>query len=182
MSSSLPRRSVRTNPNPSTKKGVKPPMVVNNPSAQPIPGDCRKTAERVVAQYDVALALAAEALERRVQTVFLVGCGGSLSAMYGAQYFIESSLGSLATSLLTSSEFTCRRPPRLSHDSLVVLGSRSGETPETIEAARQAREAGALIATITFPLTVVWRAWPRLRSPMTLSTAQPTPRMCWQDR
>ena len=46
-------------------------------------------------------ALAAEALERRVQTVFLVGCGGLLSAMYGAQYFIESRLGSLATSLLT---------------------------------------------------------------------------------
>jgi fructoselysine 6-phosphate deglycase len=124
-------------------------MVVNNPSAQPIPGDCRETAERVVAQYDGALALATNALERGVRTVFLVGCGGSLSAMYSAQYLIESRIGSLTTSLLTSSEFTCRRPPSLSRDSLVVLGSHSGETPETIEAARQAQEAGALIATIT---------------------------------
>jgi fructoselysine 6-phosphate deglycase len=124
-------------------------MVVNNVPAQSIPSDCRETAERCLGQFNAALALADAAVGRGVRSVFFVGCGGSLSAMYSAQFLIESCVGSVGTSLLSSGEFVCRRPAGLSADSLVVLGSHSGETPETIEAARLALDAGALVATVT---------------------------------
>jgi fructoselysine-6-phosphate deglycase len=87
---------------------------------------------------------------RGVREVFLVGCGGSLCSAQVAQFVLEQKAAGLSVFQLTSHEFTLRRPARLGPGSLVVLGSHSGTTAETVEAGRLARAAGVrAIAAIT---------------------------------
>jgi fructoselysine 6-phosphate deglycase len=94
--------------------------------------------------------LAGAAVAKGVREVFLVGCGGSLCSAQVAQVVLEQRAAELSVFQLTSHEFTLRRPARLGERSLVVLGSHSGTTPETVEAGRLARAAGVrAIAAIT---------------------------------
>jgi fructoselysine 6-phosphate deglycase len=85
-----------------------------------------------------------------VRDVFLVGCGGSLCSAFAAQYVLETQAPGLSVFQLTSHEFLLRRPARLDESSLVLLGSHTGTTAETVDAARMARAAGVrAIAAVT---------------------------------
>ncbi|MCX6371119.1 MAG: SIS domain-containing protein [Solirubrobacterales bacterium] len=89
-----------------------------------------------------ALALAAEARERGIKTVFFTGSGGSWSAMYSGKYFADR-FTTLTTDAQLSYELIWRNPQRLGPDSLVFAASYSGETEDTVAALRFAKEAGA---------------------------------------
>lgn len=89
-----------------------------------------------------ALALAAEARERGIKTVFFTGSGGSWSAMYSGKYFADR-FTTLTSDAQLSYELIWRNPQRLGPDSLVFAASYSGETEDTVAALRFAKEAGA---------------------------------------
>lgn len=85
-----------------------------------------------------------------LRNVFFVACGGSFALMIPAQYMLQSTTGVVEAHALNSREFTSRDPKSLGSNSLVILCSHSGNTPETVEAARFARERGAATIAFTF--------------------------------
>lgn len=97
------------------------------------------------------LANAVEAVRGRaeIKNVFLVACGGSYALMLPLQHILQSGTGAYEAHALNSREFTTRAPQTLGENSVVILCSHSGNTPETVEAARFARERGALTIAYT---------------------------------
>ena len=92
-------------------------------------------------------ALAGEGVQ--VSEVFLVACGGSLVDLYPARVFLESESCKLRTGFYTSNEFVHAVPKVLGKRSVVILCSHSGDTPETVEAAKVSKAAGSLTVTLT---------------------------------
>jgi len=80
---------------------------------------------------------------RRIDHVFFVACGGSLSVMYPAKFLLDQHSASLPSDCLNSDEFVCRDPRTLTANSLVILCSMTGTTKETLRAAEHARSKGA---------------------------------------
>ncbi len=85
--------------------------------------------------------------EKNAQKYFFVACGGSMSTLQAAQYIFEKEL-TAPSFTYTSKEFIVRNPKCFDKDSVVILCSHSGKTPETAQAAKFARDRGAL--TIAF--------------------------------
>ena len=95
-------------------------------------------------------ALAARAAGGRpIAEVFLVACGGSLVDLYPARFFLASESRRLRTDLYTSNEFVHAVPKVLGDQSIVIICSHGGETPESVEATRIAQAKGSLTVTLT---------------------------------
>ncbi|WP_238457375.1 SIS domain-containing protein [Alkalihalophilus pseudofirmus] len=85
---------------------------------------------------------------KNIQNVYFVACGGSMASLSFGEYFISKE--TLVPSFVyTSNEFIHRDPKVLGENSLVILRSHSGTTPETVKAASFAREKGALTVAIS---------------------------------
>lgn len=83
------------------------------------------------------------ATKEGISEVYLVACGGSLVDMYPTKYFLENEAQKVVTGLFTANEFVHATPKRLNKDSLVIVCSHGGNTPESVEAAKVAKEHGA---------------------------------------
>lgn len=83
------------------------------------------------------------AKERNFKNIYFVACGGSLAYMYNQQYVFDVET-TIPTFVLNSGEFIHRSPKALGSNSLVVLCSHSGNTPETLDACAFANQSGAL--------------------------------------
>lgn len=94
-------------------------------------------------------ALDAAKARDNVTDMFFVACGGSYALMLPCQYAVEKESATIAAQALNAAEFKARAPKRLGKNSVVILCSHSGTTPETVEAARIARAAGALTISLT---------------------------------
>lgn len=89
--------------------------------------------------------------KRKIDKVFFVACGGSLAAFYPAKYFLERESKALVRiGWHPANEFVHDTPKALDQNSLVILCSHQGTTPETVEAGRLAREAGASTVVFTY--------------------------------
>lgn len=88
--------------------------------------------------------------KREINHVFFVGCGGSSSLMYASKYVMDRESKTIDSDLYSSNEFIHRNPKKLTEKALVICCSHFGVTPETVEAARFAREKGALTVSLTF--------------------------------
>jgi len=88
--------------------------------------------------------------EKAIDRVYFVGCGGSSSLMYASKYVLDRESESIDSDLYSSNEFVHRNPRKLNEKSLVITCSHFGKTPETVEAARFAREKGAITVSLTF--------------------------------
>lgn len=86
---------------------------------------------------------------RDIRNVFFVACGGSSALMYPSKYLLDREAKGIVSDLYSSNEFIHRNPVTLGAHSLVVLCSHSGNTPETVEAAKFARSKGALAVSLT---------------------------------
>ncbi|WP_238538296.1 SIS domain-containing protein [Virgibacillus halodenitrificans] len=86
--------------------------------------------------------------EVEVKNIFFVACGGSLAALSIGDYFIDREI-SVPSKAYTSNEFIHSNPKSLGKNSIVILRSHSGTTPETVEAAKFAREKGAVTIAIS---------------------------------
>lgn len=115
---------------------------------KPITEDFKEAVAFALSQNDTARAFVDEVVEAGLRNVFLVGCGGSLTAAYPVQYLLETR-AQFPVFHLNSDEFNHRRPALLGEGSLVLVSSHTGTTKETVAAAHYAREAGARVAALT---------------------------------
>lgn len=118
------------------------------------PGPVAQIPEDVVSSQEHALQLWPQVdnhiagLERDIHEVFLVGAGGSFLAMVPAQYVLDLH-SDVPVHTYNSDEFYYRAPPRVGANSLVVVLSGTGNTPETIRAGQWARGRGAAVVAVT---------------------------------
>lgn len=87
--------------------------------------------------------------KHELKSVAFVGCGASMSELYPAFYFLSRNTKKLNVQLFTANEFNYDQPSWLGEDALVVTCSLGGSTPETVEANKTAKSAGAPVVAIT---------------------------------
>lgn len=88
--------------------------------------------------------------QREIKRVFYVACGGSSALMYPSKYFIDRESKTITAEVYSSNEFIHRNPQSLGEESLVILCSHKGKTPETTEAAKFAKSRGALVVSLMY--------------------------------
>lgn len=81
-------------------------------------------------------------------SVYLVGCGGSLAVMEPMRYFIQR-FSKLPVYSFNSNEFVHAKPQSFGAKSVYITSSYTGTTPETVAAAQYAKECGAHIIAFT---------------------------------
>ena len=81
---------------------------------------------------------------RTINHVYFVACGGSSAIMYPNKYIMDREAKNITSDVYSSNEFIHRNPRKLGENSLVILCSMSGTTPETVKAAEFARQKGAV--------------------------------------
>lgn len=86
---------------------------------------------------------------RTINHVYFVACGGSSAIMYPNKYIMDREAKNISSDVYSSNEFIHRNPRKLGENSLVILCSMSGTTPETVKAAEFARQKGALTVGFT---------------------------------
>ncbi|GLC90105.1 SIS domain-containing protein [Lysinibacillus piscis] len=86
--------------------------------------------------------------KKDVQSIFFVACGGSMASLSSGDYFVSREVA-VPSATYTSNEFIHRSPKTLGENSIVILRSHSGTTPETVEAVKFAKEKGALTVAIS---------------------------------
>lgn len=123
---------------------VRTPVRRPLPSPQPV---TTNTSEAIEAQ----LAAAREAIAAlpAVRSAVLAACGGSFALLLPVEHFLSTQTGSLNTVALNAAEFTSRGSALVGSETVVILCSHSGTTPETVTAAEYARARGALTVAFT---------------------------------
>lgn len=101
-------------------------------------------------ESQLASARRAVAEHGSISRVVLTACGGSYANMMPVEYFLDTRARDLAPQAINAAEFTSRGSSRVDANTLVILCSHSGNTPETVAAAQHARERGALTIAYTF--------------------------------
>ena len=99
--------------------------------------------------------LIAEILEKKkekggVKSLYFVGCGGSLGALYPAKTFMEKECAGIKSAWINSNEFVHSTPKDFGENSILCLACHKGNTPETIRAAALGKEAGAAVIILTW--------------------------------
>jgi fructoselysine 6-phosphate deglycase len=89
------------------------------------------------------------ALADKIDRIHLVGCGGPNRAMLPVEYWVEHFSSAIEVRRYFPAEFIRLNPKRLDGRTLVVLGSKSGSTPETVQAAEFARARPCHVIGIT---------------------------------
>ena len=88
--------------------------------------------------------------ERKINSVFFVACGGSLTDLYNGYFFLQCESADIRSFWMNASEFLHATPKALSANSLVIACSHSGNTAESVEAAVFAHQQGAAVIAMTF--------------------------------
>ncbi len=109
----------------------------------------------ILKSYDTALGLLdrtaamGRELARKIDRLYLVGCGGPNRAMLTVEYWVEHYSPGIEVRRFFPAEFMMLNPRRLDGRTLVVLGSKSGTTPETVQAAEFVRAQPCHVIAIT---------------------------------
>lgn len=85
-----------------------------------------------------------------IKSLYFVGCGGSLGALYPAKSFMERESADIKCALISSNEFVHSTPKDFGKNSVICLACHKGNTPETIAAARLGKEKGAAVIILTW--------------------------------
>ena len=101
-----------------------------------------------VTTLPAAMALGRE-LAGRIDRVYFVACGSPNRAMRGMQYWIEHFSARLEVRRYFPAELMAQDPLRLDDRTLVILGSKSGTTRETVEAANFLRDRPCITIGVT---------------------------------
>ncbi len=88
-------------------------------------------------------------LAGQIDRIHLVGCGGPNRAMLPVEYWIEHYSSAIEVRRYFPAEFMRLNPKRLDARTLVILGSKSGTTPETVQAAEFLRDRPCHVLAIT---------------------------------
>ena len=85
----------------------------------------------------------------QIKDVFFTACGGSLVDLYPGFYFINAESETMHSHWLTAKELIVSPSKFLKKGALVILCSHGGNTNETVNAAKLAKERGAAVITMT---------------------------------
>ena len=85
----------------------------------------------------------------KINNVFFVGCGASQADLYPAKYFLAKNARRLRTEVIVANEFVYAPPVTAGEESIVITCSLGGNTPETVEASKKARELGCPVICLT---------------------------------
>lgn len=85
-----------------------------------------------------------------IKQVYFIACGGSLGAFYSAKAFLETEARDIKTGMYNSNEFVHNTPASLGENTVVVVCSHGGDTPETVKAAQLSLEMGAAVVAMTY--------------------------------
>ncbi len=88
--------------------------------------------------------------KRAVRNICFVGCGGSLVGFWAAKYFLSCEAKQLRVGYINANEFVHATPADAGSDTVVILASQRGDTPETVAACKLANEIGAVTIGLTF--------------------------------
>ncbi|MCG8157321.1 SIS domain-containing protein [Brenneria goodwinii] len=94
-----------------------------------------------------------------LRQIFLVACGGSLVDMYPAHYFLNCESATLHSFMMTANEFVHAAPKTLGKNSLTIVCSHGGNTPESVAAAKLAQQHGSTTITLTHNAEAELIAW-----------------------
>lgn len=99
--------------------------------------------------------IVAEILENKkeiggVKSLYFVGCGGSLGALYPAKTFMEKECDTIKSAWISSNEFCHSTPKDFGANSIICMACHKGNTPETIAAAKLGKEKGAAVIILTW--------------------------------
>ena len=83
--------------------------------------------------------------KKEINNITFTGCGGSLVCFYAPHYYVTHESKTLTTNCLNANEFSHDTPKNVGPNSLVVCASRRGNTPQTVEAAKVAKDLGATV-------------------------------------
>jgi fructoselysine 6-phosphate deglycase len=90
---------------------------------------------KAVVEKDKAAKLGEDLARAGIKNIFLIGCGAPNREMGAIKYFLDRDAKTLETYLYFPAEFIDQVPAKLGPDSLVVMATHSGTTPEMIQAA-----------------------------------------------
>ncbi len=85
-----------------------------------------------------------------IKQVYYVACGGSYGAFYPAKTFLEKEACEIKVGLYNSNEFVYNRPKAFGKNSVLVVASHKGNTPETVKAAEAGKAAGVPVIALTW--------------------------------
>lgn len=88
--------------------------------------------------------------KRTIKNIYFVGCGGSLVGFWAAKYFLCSEAKQLRVGYMNANEFVHATPSDVGPDTVVILASQRGDTPETVAACQLANERKAATIGLTF--------------------------------
>ena len=100
-------------------------------------------------EKDTAVEMGADLARRSPKRLYFVGQGAPNKAMAVVKYWAERTVKDLEVRLYYPAEFVHQDPPTLDQDTVVVLGSHSGTTPETVRAAEFLRDKPVTTVGIT---------------------------------
>jgi fructoselysine 6-phosphate deglycase len=85
----------------------------------------------------------------KIDKIYLVGCGAPNRIMLGLEYWLQHLSPSLEVRRCFPAEFIAQNPQRLDDRTLVLLGSKSGTTQETVAAAEFLRNRPCVTVGVT---------------------------------
>ncbi len=88
--------------------------------------------------------------KKKIDSVFFVACGGSLTDLYNGHFFLQCESAEIRSFWMNANEFLHATPKALSENSLVIVCSHSGNTAESVKAAEFAHDQGAAVIAMTF--------------------------------
>ena len=88
--------------------------------------------------------------KQEINTVYFVGCGGSLSGFFPAKYFLSEETKKIKVGYMNANEFVHATPKEIGKDTVVITASQRGNTAETVKATAVANELGAATVGLTF--------------------------------
>jgi fructoselysine 6-phosphate deglycase len=108
-----------------------------------------KSLERSLEEKDRAFQVGVELAKQGIKRVFFVGCGAPNREMGAIKYWMDKDARTLETHLYFPAEFINQAPAKLGADSLVILASHSGTTPEIIAAAEFLKQYPCKVVSVT---------------------------------
>lgn len=118
---------------------------IDTVALRPSPADLIETFDRILAQRESIEAVLRTAFGKGVRRVYLVGSGGSFLANYNPAYLLERHLADVTVHHVTSGEFLARQAAGVNEEALVIAGSHTGTTKETIASVEFAKTRGATV-------------------------------------
>ncbi|MHA8109952.1 SIS domain-containing protein [Lactobacillaceae bacterium Melli_B4] len=84
-----------------------------------------------------------------INSIYFVGCGASLSELYGGKYFLQQNAKRLQAQLINANEFNYAKPASADEHSIAIIASLGGTTTESIHAVENAKKWGCHTISVT---------------------------------